>query len=160
MDGDKDGQVFVYGTLKTGQERERQWPVPPLAVRRAWTLGRLYDLGPYPALIPGDDRVLGELWTIAAASIAETISVLDEIEGTNQAGLANEYDRVAVEVFLPDGAQERALIYHFAQHSLLTSATYLAPSIALDEHLRPVDLAEGAGLFSVWPRQVKAAKES
>jgi gamma-glutamylcyclotransferase (GGCT)/AIG2-like uncharacterized protein YtfP len=69
--------VFVYGTLKRGQVRERSWPRQPLAVEPAWTLGRLFDLGPYPGLLAGTDRVLGELWRFAAEDLPETLRVLD-----------------------------------------------------------------------------------
>jgi len=76
--------VFVYGTLKRGEERERCWPRKPLFVEPATVLGRLVDLGPYPALLPpvADDRdvVLGELWSFALVDLAETLRVLDEVE--------------------------------------------------------------------------------
>src|SRR5438093_3247250 len=43
--------VFVYGTLKRGEERARCWPRSPERVVPATTQGRLYDLGTYPALV-------------------------------------------------------------------------------------------------------------
>lgn len=46
--------LFVYGTLKRGQCRETMWPRPPVSVRPAFIRGRLYDLGPYPAIWCGD----------------------------------------------------------------------------------------------------------
>jgi gamma-glutamylcyclotransferase (GGCT)/AIG2-like uncharacterized protein YtfP len=77
--------VFVYGTLQQGKERSHFWPHPPCQVRRAWTQGSLYDLGPYPALLPGVERVEGELWELNAGHVADTLRVLDEVEGYNQA---------------------------------------------------------------------------
>jgi gamma-glutamylcyclotransferase (GGCT)/AIG2-like uncharacterized protein YtfP len=74
-------RIFVYGTLKRGQCRERSWPRKPLTVEPAWTPGRLYDLGNYPAMFAGDGRVLGELWQFAAEDMPETLRVLDNIEG-------------------------------------------------------------------------------
>ncbi len=50
---------FVYGTLKTGQCRERCWPCKPIETRAAWVYGELYDTGPYPALFAGSDMVGG-----------------------------------------------------------------------------------------------------
>lgn len=52
--------IFVYGTLKRGEEREAMWPRWPVRVEAATTLGILYDIGPYPALAAGDDVVEGE----------------------------------------------------------------------------------------------------
>ena len=72
--------VFVYGTLKRGQERECCWPRPPLAVIPAVTTGELHDLGPYPAMIAGNDQVLGEVWQLAPDDVPETLRVLDEVE--------------------------------------------------------------------------------
>lgn len=79
--------IFVYGTLQRGEEREACWPHAPLAVIAAETLGELYDLGPYPALITGDDRVAGELWRLRPEDVAHTLQVLDEIECFGQGGV-------------------------------------------------------------------------
>ena len=72
--------IFVYGTLKRGKCRAGCWPCTPRLVEPASTLATLYDLGPYPALLAGSDRVLGEIWTFAAIDVAETLRVLDQIE--------------------------------------------------------------------------------
>lgn len=106
--------VFVYGTLKRGECREHCWPVVPQQVAAAWTRGRLVDLGPYPALLAGDDRILGEVWSYAAADIIEVLRVLDQIEVTNQPGLDNEYDRLRVPVTLLSGAELTAETYRYA----------------------------------------------
>ena len=79
--------VFVYGTLKCGQCRADCWPCEPLGVEPASTSGALYDLGPYPALLTGPDRVVGEIWTFAAADMDETLAVLDQIECYGQGGV-------------------------------------------------------------------------
>ena len=131
---------FVYGTLKRGQHRQDQWPRKPLSVRRAWTLGKLYDIGPYPALRPGEDRVAGQVWTIAAEDVAETIRVLDWIEGTNQPKYPNEYDRVKIEVQYLDGSHASASAYIFANMEMLELAEYLPPSIEVD-----------GSHYSIWP---------
>ena len=76
--------VFVYGTLKRGEERAGCWPRIPRSVVPATVVARLFDLGPYPALLPGEsndqDIVLGELWRFDPADLAETLRVLDEVE--------------------------------------------------------------------------------
>jgi gamma-glutamylcyclotransferase (GGCT)/AIG2-like uncharacterized protein YtfP len=79
--------IFVYGTLKRGECRADCWPRDPLRIEPASTLGMLYDLGPYPALLSGASLVLGEIWTFAPEDIAETLRVLDEIECFSQGGV-------------------------------------------------------------------------
>jgi gamma-glutamylcyclotransferase (GGCT)/AIG2-like uncharacterized protein YtfP len=107
-------QVFVYGTLKRGQERERCWPCPPRRVEPAEIRGELYDLGPYPALVHGDDRVLGEVWFLDPADVAATLKTLDEIEcfGVEDVDL---YVRETVECrSLADGLLHTAYVYFLA----------------------------------------------
>jgi gamma-glutamylcyclotransferase (GGCT)/AIG2-like uncharacterized protein YtfP len=135
------GHVFVYGSLKAGQSRGGQWPVPPVLCREAWTLGRLYDLGPYPALQKGSDCVLGEVWSFGLSQLPVVHAVLDEIEVTNQPGLDNEYDRVAVEAILADGLSLRAEAYLFADESLLTPQRRIEPWLVWHNRL-----------VAVWPR--------
>src|SRR5262245_29758041 len=73
--------VFVYGTLKRGEVRAAMWPKAPLAVEVAEVRGMLFDLGRYPALVAGDERVGGELWHFAAEDLPTTLEELDRIEG-------------------------------------------------------------------------------
>lgn len=110
---------FVYGTLKRGQCRENCWPTPPLDVKVAWTFGKLYDLGPYPALLADDpptaDRVLGQLWTFRQMDYSMITHKLDQIEGTNQGNAPNEYDRVGLTVtILESGEPVQAQGYVYA----------------------------------------------
>lgn len=132
----KDGaihSVFVYGTLKRGQLRESVWPYAPKRVSRATTVGTLYDLGPYPALMSGDDVVAGELWTFEQAQMPHTLRVLDDVED-----FRNEpndmYKRVVIEIQLPGGECVHAYAYHFATE--------------LDESLR---IAPGTNGTAQWP---------
>jgi gamma-glutamylcyclotransferase (GGCT)/AIG2-like uncharacterized protein YtfP len=73
--------VFVYGTLKRGECREKCWPIPPREVVPATVLGLLYDLAPYPGLVAGRHRVAGEAWHFAEADMPVTLAALDDIEG-------------------------------------------------------------------------------
>ena len=73
--------VFAYGTLKQDQLRASMWPKRPIRIEPAVVNGELWDLGSYPGLCAGSDSVLGELWTFADRDIAETLEVLDGIEG-------------------------------------------------------------------------------
>lgn len=72
---------FVYGTLKRGQCREACWPVRPQQIRVAYAQGELYNLGDYPAMVAGNDTIVGELWSFPESDIPTTLQVLDEIEG-------------------------------------------------------------------------------
>lgn len=73
--------IFVYGTLKRGECRERCWPHRPPRIEPAYTHGSLYELGEYPGLRISDAKAGGELWFVEPAHLAETFRVLDEIEG-------------------------------------------------------------------------------
>ncbi|QDS88236.1 Gamma-L-glutamyl-butirosin B gamma-glutamyl cyclotransferase [Rosistilla ulvae] len=109
---------FVYGTLKRGECRERMWPHAPVEIQPAFAWGFLYDLGPYPAMTPGDDWIAGEIWTIASPHVAETLVVLDEIEGYDVASDNNLYDRVQIDWHRAPGdssAGGTALTYHYAR---------------------------------------------
>ena len=120
--------VFVYGTLKQGQCREACWPLPPQLVRHAWTLGELYDTGPYPALIPGSDMIAGEIWSYPEHQEATVLQRLDQIEGTNQAGFSNEYDRELVQVELLSGEQLPASTYFYARRQAIVQFARVYPS--------------------------------
>ncbi|MFN3191186.1 MAG: gamma-glutamylcyclotransferase [Aureliella sp.] len=138
-------QFFVYGTLKTGQVRENNWPVKPLRVECAWTLGRLYDTGPYPALLQGQDRVAGQLWSFDPAALAQVVQRLDEIEGTNQTGARNDYDRAVGTVWRRgETTPIPANYYLYARLDLVPHFTYLAP-----------DVKEANRLYSIWPSDVE-----
>ena len=76
--------VFVYGTLRRGEQRDINLLKPsPHWVGRASVEGVLYDLGSYPGLVlesnqhPGQKKVRGEVYQITDA----LEHLLDEIEG-------------------------------------------------------------------------------
>lgn len=69
--------VFVYGTLKRGQGnnlflKDAQFLFEDIM------LGRLFDLGAFPAMIFGKGHVYGEVWKISPKILAQ----LDRLEGT------------------------------------------------------------------------------
>jgi gamma-glutamylcyclotransferase (GGCT)/AIG2-like uncharacterized protein YtfP len=131
--------VFVYGTLKRGQCREKMWPRTPLSIRTGYVRGWLFDLGPYPAMWCADchevsgeacndipcpcDWVKGEIWSLAKDDLAITIEELDEIEETNQPHTCNQYDQILVRVYQSPDTQSAAsssvlaLTYQFSRLS-------------------------------------------
>lgn len=117
--------IFVYGTLKRGQVRERMWPKEPVRVEVATTLGRLFDLGPYPALVSGDDVVEGELWHDSSDDIDETLQTLDEIEEVHPNG-QGLYERRIVTCRNEAGQMLKAFAYFYARISELTGKTPIA----------------------------------
>ncbi|MEX2186090.1 MAG: gamma-glutamylcyclotransferase family protein [Pirellulales bacterium] len=118
--------VFVYGTLKRGECRQRCWPRVPIAVEPAVIRGRLYDLGPYPALGPGDDRVRGELWCFDVDAMPETLRVLDEVEGATQLG-DFYYRRIILTCECDDGQRREAFAYEFADLDRLKDKPIVPP---------------------------------
>ena len=95
--------LFVYGTLKRG-ERNHRLLADQRFVRSAATAPgfRLYDLGPYPAMVPDADAgpVQGELFSVSECTTAE----LDDVEG-----VPDLFDRRRVE--LDDGTSAWAYLY-------------------------------------------------
>jgi len=117
--------VFVYGTLKRGQSRENCWPHQPLSIDAATVRGTLFDLGPYPGLVAGNDLIAGELWLFAAEDMPPTLAVLDEVEGFyNQPD--DEYSRVIVECLINDKTAA-AWAYYYARSAALTSSRRIRP---------------------------------
>lgn len=125
--------VFVYGTLQRGQERETCWPHPPRDIQPGYVTGQLFDLGPYPALVAGDGVVAGELWLLDESNLAETLQVLDEIEGYVGPSGPNLYLRETTRVYcdlnLRDPAPLAAHVYRMPT-SLLPRGAMRIPSPA------------------------------
>lgn len=69
-------KIFVYGTLLQGMSRAKVLENSQF-IGIGFTFGKLYDLGSYPALNPGEDTVFGELYQIND----EKLNELDCIEG-------------------------------------------------------------------------------
>jgi gamma-glutamylcyclotransferase (GGCT)/AIG2-like uncharacterized protein YtfP len=114
MSAREPSAVFVYGTLQRGEERAGCWPHAPLAITPAVISAELYDLGLYPAIIPGNDRVAGELWELHPEQLAETLRVLDAIEGYYGQEVPNLYVRRVVASITEDGRTVPAFTYFYA----------------------------------------------
>jgi gamma-glutamylcyclotransferase (GGCT)/AIG2-like uncharacterized protein YtfP len=116
--------IFVYGTLKRGEVREPLWPRQPQGIEPAEVRGALFDLGIYPALAAGEDRVAGELWHFA--DIPSTLAALDQIEG--HCGRPDDlYERIVI-CCQTAASEQPAWTYRFAQPQQLTAAQRVRPS--------------------------------
>jgi gamma-glutamylaminecyclotransferase len=68
--------LFVYGTLLCGQSNYHYLENSKFLGEDAIANACLIDLGEYPMLVPGTERVEGEVYQIDAATLAN----LDELE--------------------------------------------------------------------------------
>jgi len=108
--------VFVYGTLMRGQVRAKYWPREPICIEPATIRGELYDLGPYPAILHGNETIAGELWRIAPGDMEETLRVLDQVEGFGQGGV-DLYVRRVVNCRTQSDESVPAFAYYLADES-------------------------------------------
>jgi gamma-glutamylcyclotransferase (GGCT)/AIG2-like uncharacterized protein YtfP len=118
---------FVYGTLKRGQCRERIWPRSPMVVEEAWVLGELYDAGSYPALFPGTEKVLGEIWSFPQSDFDAIVKVLDDVEEYRPGDPYNLYNRELIDCETLTGRRTVAYTYLYARkHDLPTFTRIVA----------------------------------
>ncbi len=113
-----NGQVFVYGSLRSGFHH------PAYAyISRYFTLvadakvkGSLYDMGEYPAAVPSenDSFIIGELYRInSPEEFAWAIAQLDDYEGVNpEYGETPLYRREQTIVYTKE-EQTEAWVYWF-----------------------------------------------
>jgi gamma-glutamylcyclotransferase (GGCT)/AIG2-like uncharacterized protein YtfP len=94
--------LFVYGTLKRGGSRHwllQDFPFLGRAKAKGFVL---YDLGPYPAMVPGAGVVYGEVYEVSE----EALQAIDWVEG-----VPFLYRREPIEVVFEDGFSLKAWAY-------------------------------------------------
>lgn len=110
---DREGRVnnvFVYGTLLSGQHNNRLLATSRL-VGKATLLGRLYSLGSFPAMrLDWTGVVSGEVWSVDD----RTLERLDELEGVAH----GFYARRAVRPILASGQAVAAYVYEISADTL------------------------------------------
>lgn len=115
--------LFVYGTLRSKveipvkQEIAKHWEV----IGESEIKGKLYDMGDYPAAVPGDGAIKGEVYLINDPGAV--FGVLDKYEG-------NAYSRKQEPVTLPGGDTVQAWVYWYTRpvedKMLISDKDYLA----------------------------------
>lgn len=118
---------FVYGTLRQGGALAHLWPTAPLSVEPAFIHGELYDLGRYPALLPGEDMIAGELWTFSPGEMPAVLERIDRVEG--YANAPNDlYRREVVIAQVAAGGCHSAFAYFFARQLAQYAARRITPA--------------------------------
>ncbi|MES2331584.1 MAG: gamma-glutamylcyclotransferase family protein [Bacteroidota bacterium] len=113
-----NGQVFVYGSLRSGFHHPAYEYISRYfrLVSDAKVKGSLYDMGEYPAAVPTekDQFIIGELYRINNPEEFEwAIAQLDDYEGLNvEHGDTPLYRREQTIVYANEG-QTSAWIYWF-----------------------------------------------
>ena len=70
-------QVFVYGTLMTGEANHHYLDNSKLLCKATIDGYDMYDVGYYPAIVPGDNQIRGELYQVPI----EDLPSMDRLEG-------------------------------------------------------------------------------
>ena len=104
--------LFTYGTLKLGfQNHHRIFDGYDIKITPGFTLGKLYDLGLYPAMLKrignpdlsgteGKEKVFGELIEFDNLEILNRVDYLEGFRCVNHPH--NYYERREVDVFVGD----------------------------------------------------------
>lgn len=115
-------KLWVYGSLLEGFYNYQKALTAQIEERiPACTKGRLYHQMSkgYPALLPGDDRIYGEL--LSLRDFETTIRSLDQIEDYKGPGYSNEYNRILTPVrHLEGGITETAYVYWYGRKDIDT----------------------------------------
>ncbi len=114
-------KIFVYGTLLKGLQRER-------ALSRSDFLGNghikgeLYDLGRFPALKAGNNKVFGELYEVSE----QILNHFDQIEGFKATNKAESlYIREMVDFHLADTSEIIITETYFYNRSVVGRSTLI-----------------------------------
>ena len=96
--------LFVYGTLMRGEPLHATLARGATFLGDAFVTGRLVSLGRWPGLLPGTDRVRGEIFRLDDPAL---LPVLDRTEGV-------QFVRRRTIVTQLDGRRVRAWLYRYA----------------------------------------------
>jgi gamma-glutamylcyclotransferase (GGCT)/AIG2-like uncharacterized protein YtfP len=107
-------RLFFYGTLMSDGSRGHALRGLAVPVGPATITGDLYDVGCFPALVPGGGRVVGEVWEVLPGCEVEALDQTDGIEGFDQFAPARSlYIRRPVRARLADGSLTVVEVYEW-----------------------------------------------
>ncbi len=118
--------IFAYGTLKQGQCREACWPTAARGIFPGTVRGTLWDLGPYPGLTIGDDKVRGEIWMFTKVEMPRILQALDAVEGFFGKD-GDLFVRKAAYAAADEGGIVPVWIYYYGR-TMLSNAKQIAPA--------------------------------
>lgn len=111
-------KIFVYGSLRTGFYNYDKYLKGKVSDTKLGNVkGKLYHMPNkgYPALLEGEDIVIGEVMTIK--DFEEVMIPMDKMEnyyGPND--IRNEYNRIIMDVKLENGETESCYVYYYAMN--------------------------------------------
>ena len=111
-------KIFVYGSLRTGFYNYDKYLKGKVEDTKLGKVkGKLYHMPHkgYPALLEGEDVVIGEVMTVK--NFEEVMIPMDKMEnyyGVNDT--RNEYNRIVMDVELEDGSKESCYVYYYAMN--------------------------------------------
>ncbi|WP_042274976.1 gamma-glutamylcyclotransferase family protein [Faecalimicrobium dakarense] len=108
-------KIFVYGSLRSDMFNYKKLLEGKVSnVVKGCINGELFHLDNkgYPAVIPGNKKIQGELMELI--DFDKSLEGLDELERYSEDNNINcEYLRKEVDVFLEDGSTEKAYYYEY-----------------------------------------------
>ena len=112
-------RLFVYGSLKFSENNHnRIFSGYDIKITSAWTFGELYDLGYFPALTDGNNKVYGELIEFDNLEILTRVDSLEGYRG--EISNFNFYDRKEIQVFT-DKNKVTAWAYYLKKCKIIES---------------------------------------
>ena len=111
--------LFVYGSLREGFFNYDKYLAGKEVEKKDAILEnmRLYHMPykGYPAITPGNDKVLGEIMVINEEEYDETVKDMDEMEGfISENNPENEYHKIVLEVKnLQTNEKEKCFVYFY-----------------------------------------------
>lgn len=105
--------VFVYGTLRRGEQRDINRLLPaPVWVGPGHVVGTLYDLGSYPGLVLGaGSTVLGEIYQVTAA-LERQLDEIEEVWPQDSGEYTRSHVSVALQAEPAGGGQEQVCLVY------------------------------------------------
>lgn len=122
-------KIFVYGSLRSDMfNYNKLLNGKVYKVYKGTIKGRLFHLDNkgYPAVIPGNENIFGELMELK--DFNKSLEELDELENYTEDNNENcEYLRKEVKVKLEDGSIEKAYYYEYNPESNINKNDNLLP---------------------------------